>query len=129
MNLRDANLQVHEKNSVTYPFSCNIFCLHFLRTYHNYFFQRGFESASKISFRKYKQKIQQCYLCFTCFITIHLSLLFIVACGIWLCLEYGFCQVNSNLLQFKDYKHILFFSACVLICSTSVKVNCSPSWW
>ena len=45
MKLQEANLQVQEKNSFTYPLSYNIFCLHFLRTNHNYFFQRGFESV------------------------------------------------------------------------------------
>ena len=44
MKLRDANLQVHQKNSFTY-LSCNIFCVHSLRTHHDYFFQRGFESV------------------------------------------------------------------------------------
>ena len=52
--------------------------------------------------------------------------------SIWsqLCLEYGFCQVNWNLLQYKDYKNILLFnSLCVLTFSTfRWKVNCSPSW-
>ena len=48
MKLQNADLQVHEKNSFTYPPSyniSNIFCLHFLRTHHDYFFQRGFESV------------------------------------------------------------------------------------
>ena len=33
-----------------------------------------------------------------------------------------FCQVNSNLLQYKHYKNIPLSSACVLICSTSCKM-------
>ena len=37
------NCKYTKKNSVTYPPSCNTFCLHFLRTHHDYFFQRGFE--------------------------------------------------------------------------------------
>ena len=39
MKLRDANLQVY------IPPSCNIFCLHFLRTHDDCFFRRGFESV------------------------------------------------------------------------------------
>ena len=45
MKLRDANLQVYEKNSFTYPPSFNIFCFHFLRTRRDYFFRRGFENV------------------------------------------------------------------------------------
>ena len=45
MKLRDANLQIHGKNSFTYPPLYDIFCLHFLRRDHDYFSQRGFESV------------------------------------------------------------------------------------
>ena len=47
MKLRDASLQVYEKNSFTYPPSCILpsfsrnACLHFLEMHHDYFFQRG----------------------------------------------------------------------------------------
>ena len=40
MKLRDANLQVYEKNSLTYPPSCILPS----RTHHNCFFRRDFES-------------------------------------------------------------------------------------
>ena len=43
MKLRDANLQVNEKNSFTDPPSCIFF--HFLRIHHGYFFRRVFESV------------------------------------------------------------------------------------
>ena len=45
MKLRDVNLPVYEKNSFKYPPSCNIFCLQFLRTHHDYFFPGDFENV------------------------------------------------------------------------------------
>ena len=110
MKLRDANLQVHEKKSFSYPPSCNIFCLHSLRTHHDYFFQRGFESVWA---KFFSRNISKKYIIVTCDLPVLLRFIkstsFIVECGIWLCLEYGFCQVNSNSLQYKDYNHTLFF--------------------
>ena len=41
--MRDANLQVYEKTLSHILF--HLFCLHFLRTHHDYFFGRGFESV------------------------------------------------------------------------------------
>ena len=59
-----------------------------------------------VSFRKYKRKVV--------LLVIYLfnydsskSTFFMLNVGIWLCLEYGFWQVNWN------YKNIFLFSACV----------------
>ena len=43
MKLRDANLQVNEKKTLSHIL-LHAFCLHFIRIHHNNFFQRGFES-------------------------------------------------------------------------------------
>ena len=59
------NCKYTKKNSVTYPPSCNTFCLHFLRTNHDYFFQRGFESVRA---KFLSGNINKKYICFTCFI-------------------------------------------------------------
>ena len=113
MKLRDAKSL--QKNSFTYPPSRNTFCLNFLRTHHDYYFpNRLWKCASKISFRKYKQKIV--------LLVIYLfhydsskSTSFMLNVKFDFAFEHGFCQVNSNLLQYKDYKNILHFSACVLL--------------
>ena len=57
MKMRDAHLQVYEKNSFKYSSSC-IFPS-FLRTLHDYFFRRGFESVRA----KYKQKVVLLVIC------------------------------------------------------------------
>ena len=44
MKLQDANLQVYKKKNLSHIL-LHVFCLHFLRMYHDYFFQRGFESV------------------------------------------------------------------------------------
>ena len=59
------NCKYTKKNPVTYPPSCNTFCLHFLRTHHDYFFQRGFESVLA---KFLSGNINKKYICFTCFI-------------------------------------------------------------
>ena len=65
------NCKYTKKNPVTYPPSCNTFCLHFLRTHHDYFFQRGFESVLA---KFLSGNINKKYICFTCFIC-HLPVL------------------------------------------------------
>ena len=91
MKMRYANLQVYEKNFFKY----------LLRTDHDYFFRRGFDSVrAKKTFRKYKQKVV--------LLVIYLfnydsskSTSFMLKWHL-ACLEYGFCQINWNLLQ-KHY--------------------------
>ena len=57
-----------------------LFCFHFLRTHHNYFFRRGFESVWTQTFSRIISE-KECYFYFTCLITIHLSLH--SSCWIW----------------------------------------------
>ena len=58
----------------------HLFCLHFLRTHHNYFFRRGFESVwTQIFSRIISEK--ECYIYFFRSVTIHLSLH--SSCWIW----------------------------------------------
>ena len=54
MKLRDANLQVNDKNSS--QILLHVFCLHFLRTHH-ITSKSLLKSASKIFCRKYEQKV------------------------------------------------------------------------
>ena len=57
MKLRDANLQVYEKNSVTYPPSCIL--PSFPKNLSQLLLPKRFwKCVSKISFRKYKQKLK-----------------------------------------------------------------------
>ena len=56
MKLRDANLQVYEKNSFTYPPSC-ILPLFSKNASRLLLPKRLLKCASKISFWKYKQKV------------------------------------------------------------------------
>ena len=49
-----------------------------------------------------------------------------VGYGIWRCLEYGVCQINSLFLAIqKLQEHPSFCSACVFW----YVPNCSPLWW
>ena len=43
MKLQDANLKIYEK-TFSHIF-LHVFCLHFLRTHHDYVFRRGFENV------------------------------------------------------------------------------------
>ena len=90
----------------------HVFCLYFLRTHHDYFFRRVFESVRA-----------QCglagYLQFTFSITIPLSQLVPYLICNW---TFPWVQFLSNklkhirLLQCKDYENILLFALC-LICT------------
>ena len=51
MKLRDANLQVNDKNSS--QILLHVFCLHFLRTHHGYF-----EEPFKVCEQNFFQKIR-----------------------------------------------------------------------
>ena len=86
----------------------HVFCHHFLGTHHNYFFRRGFERVrTKFLLENFFQALLVIYL-------FHYdssnSTSFMLMWHFWIYLEYGFSQVNSNLLQYKDYKNILLFS-------------------
>ena len=71
--------------------------------------------ASTISFRKYKRKLLLLVICQLNY-NLSKSTSFYVEWGIWCCLEYSFCQINWNLLLYKDYKNIFLFSPCVFWC-------------
>ena len=97
--MRGANLQVYEKNCLTYPPSCIL--TSFLKNASRSLLpKRLWKRASKTSFSKYKQKLV-------------LLVIYPFNDHFWRFLEYGFCQINWNLLKYKDYKNILLFSACV----------------
>ena len=112
MKLWDANLQVYEKNSFTYPssyilpsFSKNASRLHFPK--------RLLKYASKIFFKKQKQKVM--LLVVYLLITIHLSQL--PSRWMWHLTLFWvrFCQVNWNLLQhITKITKTFFFSQPVL---------------
>ena len=108
MKLRDANLQVFEKIYFTYFPSCILS----LFSKNDYFFRRGFESvrAKLLSGKLAKSSV-------TCTLPVQLRFTEVnflyVECGIWRSLEYGFCQITWNLLEYKDYKNVLHLSACV----------------
>ena len=118
MKLRDANLQVYVKKIFTYPPSCILpsFSKNASRLLLP---KRLLKCTSKISFRKCKQKLELLAIFLfnydssksTSFV-LNVAFSFVVRFG------YGFCLVNWKLLQHKNYKNILLFSACVLICST-----------
>ena len=97
------------KNNLSHIFF-HVFCLHFLRTHHDYFFRRSFETMRP---KFLSGNISKKYLQFTCSITIHLSQL--PSCWMWqLTLsQYSFRQINWNSLQYKGYKNVLLFPACV----------------
>ena len=121
MKLPDDNLQVYKENSFTHPL-LHVFCLHFLRTHHDYFLRRGLESIRAqfllTNIKKYKRKgvLLLIYL----FNDDSSKPTFSMLNGIWLCLEYSFCQIDWNFcfLQYKDYKNTFLFAqlVCVLIC-------------
>ena len=93
----------------------NLFCLLFLRTHHDYFFWRGFEStrAQFVSWNISESSIScnlPVQLRFTKVNFLH------VENGIWCCLEYRFCQINGNssfLVIQRLQKHSSFCSAFV----------------
>ena len=51
MELRDASQQIYEKKTLLHIL-IHVFCLHFLRMHHDYFFRRGFEGV-RVQFRYY----------------------------------------------------------------------------
>ena len=114
MKLQDGNLQVYKKHSFTYPPSCILpsFSINASRLLLP---KRFWKCASKIYFRKYKQKVVVFLLIYLFNYDSSQVNYLHVECGIWRCLEYDFRQINWNLLQCKDYKNILLFSACVFL--------------
>ena len=94
-NLQCANMQVYEK-----PLSyilLRVFWLHFLKTHHDYFFRRGFESM-RAQFLSGNISEKECYLViYQDSIKIHLSQL--SSCWIWH-LSLSWVQFSSNKLEF-----------------------------
>ena len=60
MKLGDASLKVYKNNSFKHPLF-HVFCLHFLRMHHIYFFRRGFESV-RVQFFQRKAVLLVAYL-------------------------------------------------------------------
>ena len=82
------------------------------RTSRFFLLKRLWKCASKIYFRKYKQKVALVVIyLFSYDSSKSTSFMLNMAFD---CLENGFCQVNWNLSQYKDYINNLLFSACVL---------------
>ena len=125
MMLRNANLQVYQKNSFTYP------PLYILPSFCNnasllLFPKRLWNCASKIYFRKYKLEVA--LLAFYLFsydspksTSFLLNVSFVLSstftmCHIVLSMVFVLSMViNWNLLQYK--KHSSFLSLCLLICT------------
>ena len=98
MKLRDANLQVYEKNSFTHPL---------LRMHHDYFFRRSFESV-RTQFLSGESSITGNLPVQSRFISV--SYLH-VKYGIWRSLECSFCQIIWN--SFLWYKPLWSVLICI----------------
>ena len=88
----------------------HVFCLHFLRTHHDYFFWRDFECVWAQFL--YKQKV----VLFAVYLFNYDS-----RKSTWCCLEYGFCQINYNSSFFEIQIPFFLLSLCVLICTFLIK--------
>ena len=109
MKLRDANLQLHKKNiflTSSFMYSASIFQ------------ERITITSSERAFKVCEQNFFQQKVVLLVINLFSYDSSKLTSFMLNICLEYGFCQVNWDLLQYKDYKNILLFSACVLICST-----------
>ena len=115
MKLRDANLQVNEKNSFTNPPSCILpsFSKNASRLLLP---KRLLKCASKIFFSKYERKVVLLVIYLLNYDSSK-STFFHVEYGVWLCLGYGFCQADWNLLQYiTKITKTFFFSQPVFWC-------------
>ena len=108
MKLRDANLQVNEKNSFANPPSCIL--PSFSKNASRLLLPKRLSKVCKqLFFQKKRAKSSV-----TCVLPVELRFILVnflhVEYGVWLCLEYGFCQANWNLLQYitKITKTIFF---------------------
>ena len=96
----------------------HVFCLHSLRTHHDYFFRkRLWNCASKISFRKYKQKVVLLVIyLFNYSSSKSTSFMLNVA------FDFVLVRFSSSKLEFiaiqRLQKHSSFLIVCVLISST-----------
>ena len=91
-----------------------VFCLHFLRTHHDYFFRRAFESV-RVKFLSGNISKKQCYLLnynsskSTSFI-LNVAFVFVLV-------RFSLSKLKFIAIQ-RLQKHSSFPSLCVLICST-----------
>ena len=109
MKLRDANLQVNEKNSFTNPPSCIL--PSFSKNASRLLLPKRLLKVCKQNFFQKKRAKNSV----TCNLPVELGFIYVnflhVEYGVWLCLEYGFCQANSNLLQYiTNITKTFFFS-------------------
>ena len=115
MKLRDANLQVYEKKIHISSFMCFAFILYERITITSS--ERGFGfCASKISFRKYKQKVLFAIYLFNCSSSKSTPFMLNVA------FDFVLVQFLSKKLEFiamrSLQKHSSFLIVCLLISST-----------
>ena len=98
MKLQDANLQVNEENSFTNPPSCILpsFSKNASRLLLP---KRLLKVCEQIFFRKNEQRVVLLVIYLLNYNSFEVNFLH-VEYGVWLCLEDGFCQGNSNLLQY-----------------------------
>ena len=112
MKLRDANLKVKEKT--VWHILLDVFCLHFLRIHHDYFFRRVFQSVRAQCLSGIISGLLLIYLFNYDCSNSTFSMLNMQLDGLL-----SFCQINLNSFVFCDVKitRTFFFLLCVLICT------------
>ena len=154
MKFRDANLQADEKSSFTHPhILLHVFCLHFLRIHHNYFFQRVFESvraqflSGNISgllviylFNYNSSKSTPCWRCnwtfsWVQFLSNKLKLIRFLRCKITKtsffcsCSVFGYVLFYKNLivLHLCDNNFLFYFDICIKFTLSSI-ISTMKKW-
>ena len=112
MKLRDANLKVKEKTVSHILF--DVFCLHFLRIHHDYFFRRVFQSVRAQCLSGIISGLLLIYLFNYDCSNSTFSMLNMQLDGLL-----SFCQINWNSFVFCEAKitRTFFFLLYVLICT------------